>query len=176
MIFSETKLQGAFVIDIAPVEDSRGFFARTWCQEEMARMGLQSSLMQCNVSFNHKRGTLRGLHYQAAPYEECKIVRCTQGAIYDVIVDLRPDSPTFMQWIGHELTAANRRMLYVPEGCAHGFQTLVDETEVFYQMSQVHHPESARGVRWNDSAFAVQWPIAQPIMNQRDATYPLWRE
>ncbi len=176
MIFTETKLPGAYVIEIAPIEDSRGFFARTWCRDEFARQGLNSSLVQCNVSFNRKRGTLRGLHYQAAPYGECKLIRCTQGAIYDVIVDLRPCSPTFKSWASVELTAANRRMLYVPEGVAHGFQTLADETEVFYQMSQVYHPESARGVRWNDSAFAVQWPIACPIMNQRDAAYPLWKE
>jgi dTDP-4-dehydrorhamnose 3,5-epimerase len=174
MIFTETKLKGAFVIDIEPREDERGFFARSWCEDEFKEHGLNPRLAQCNISFNKKRGTLRGMHYQIEPFPEAKVVRCTMGAIYDVILDLRPESPTFKQWFAVELTAENRRALYVPEGFAHGFQTLVDNTEVFYQMSEFHHPECARGVRWDDLAFGIEWPVAISRISKADEKYSLW--
>jgi dTDP-4-dehydrorhamnose 3,5-epimerase len=172
MIFSPTKLPGAFIIDIEPHEDERGFFARSWCREEVAAHGLNPRLVQCNVSFNQKRGTLRGLHLQLAPYAEAKIVRCTRGRLYDVAVDLRPDSATFHHWVAVELTAHNRRMLYVPEGMAHGFETLEDQTEVFYQMSESYHPEAARGVRWNDAALGIRWPLLPPVLSDKDRAHP----
>ena len=150
----------------------RGFFTRSWSQREFEARGLNSRLVECNISFNKKRGTLRGLHYQAAPHEQAKLVRCTMGAIYDVIVDLRPDSATFKQWVAVELTASNRQMLYVPEGFAHGFQTLEDRTEAFYQMSEYYAPECARGVRWNDPAFSIEWPPAERTIIARDQQYP----
>jgi dTDP-4-dehydrorhamnose 3,5-epimerase len=172
VIFVETKLKGPFVIEVERNEDHRGFFARTWCQREFAERGLNPSLVQCSVSFSRKKGTLRGMHYQIAPREEAKLVRCTRGAVYDVIIDLRPDSPSFSRWLAAELTAANGRMLYIPEGFAHGFQTLEDDTEVFYQMSEFYAPEYARGVRWNDPAFGIQWPPAERTISLRDDTYP----
>ncbi len=171
MIFTETPLTGAYLIDLERREDERGFFARSWCQEEFSRHGLETRLVQCNISFNMRRGTLRGMHYQAEPYPEAKLVRCTMGAIYDVIIDLRPASPTFKKWFGVELTAENRRALYVPVGFAHGFQTLVDNSEVFYQMSEFFHPECARGVRWNDPCFGIVWPVNPPILSRRDQCY-----
>lgn len=171
MIFTETKLKGAYLIDIEKHEDERGFFARVWCADEFEKYGLNQRLVQCNISFNKKRGTLRGMHYQAAPYEEAKLVRCTMGALYDVIIDLRSNSPTFKEWFSVELTAQNYRALYVPEGLAHGFQTLVDNTEVFYQMSEFFHPECARGARWDDPAFGIVWPIPQPIISNKDAEF-----
>jgi len=174
MIFTETKLKGTYIIDIEPREDERGFFARSWCADEFKDHSLNTNLVQCNISFNLKKGTLRGMHYQAEPYPEAKILRCTMGAIYDVIVDLRPDSPTFKHWLGEELSADNRRALYVPEGCAHGFQTLVDNTEVFYQMSEFFHPECARGVRWDDPTFGVEWPVSFKIISLRDRSYSLF--
>jgi dTDP-4-dehydrorhamnose 3,5-epimerase len=172
MIFTETQLRGAYIIDLERREDERGFFARTWCRDEFAAHGLDTRLAQCNVSFNEKPGTLRGMHYQVAPYAESKLVRCTAGAIYDVIIDLRPKSATFTRWVAVELTAANRRMLYVPEGFAHGFQTLAENTEVYYQMSEFYHADSARGVRWNDTAFGIRWPVPDPILSPRDREYP----
>jgi dTDP-4-dehydrorhamnose 3,5-epimerase len=172
MIFTETRLKGAFVIEPEKVEDKRGFFARTWCQHEFANRGLNPCIAQCSISFNLKRGTLRGMHYQVAPYEEAKVVRCISGAIYDVIIDLRPQSPTFTEWLAVELNAENRRMLYVPEGFAHGFQTLEDNTEIFYQISEFYAPEYARGVRWDDSAFGIQWPLADRPISIRDQTFP----
>ncbi len=172
MIFTATKLPGAFIIDLERHEDERGFFARSWCQEEFAAHGLDGRLVQCNVSYNLKKGTLRGLHLQVAPYAEAKLVRCTRGRMYDVAVDLGQDSTTFRQWVAVELTAENRRMLYVPAGMAHGFQTLEDETEVFYQMSAFHHREAARGVRWDDAALGMKWPIVPPVLSQRDRAYP----
>jgi dTDP-4-dehydrorhamnose 3,5-epimerase len=175
MIFLTTLLKGAFIVEPEPVKDERGYFARTWCHQEFAAYGLNTRLVQCNVSFNNRRGTLRGMHYQAKPYEEAKLVRCTRGAIYDVIIDLRPGSSTFKQWIAVELTADNHRMLYVPEGCAHGFQTLEDGTEVFYQMSEFYVPAYAKGVRWNDPAFHIQWPAAERIISERDQHYPDFR-
>lgn len=168
MIFTETNLKGAYIIDIEPILDERGFFARTWCRKEFGAHGLNPDLMQCNTSFNKKRGTLRGMHYQAAPYEEAKLVRCTMGAIYDVIIDIREMSETYLQWFACELTAENRKMLYVPEGFAHGFQTLVDNTEVLYQMSEFYHPDYARGIRWDDHAFAIEWPIEEKIISDND--------
>jgi dTDP-4-dehydrorhamnose 3,5-epimerase len=172
MIFYETKFQGVFEIDLEPNSDERGFFARSWCQQEFERHGLNSRVVQCNVSFNAHKGTLRGLHYQAIPYPETKVVRCTRGALYDVVVDLRPQSPTFKKWLAVVLTATNRRMLYVPEGCAHGFLTLEDETEVFYHMSEFYHAELARGVRWDDPAFQIIWPGEVEVISERDRTYP----
>ena len=171
VIFRETKLKGAFIIEPERTEDERGFFARTFCQEEVKAHGLNPRVVQCNISFNKKRGTLRGMHYQVAPCEEAKLVRCTSGAIYDVIIDLRPDSSTLKQWIAVELTADNRRMLYIPEGFAHGFQTLEDNTEVFYQMSEFYHPECARGIRWNDPVFGIEWAVDELILSDKDRAY-----
>jgi dTDP-4-dehydrorhamnose 3,5-epimerase len=175
MIFTETKLKGAFIVDLERREDERGFFARTWCEDEFAAHGLNPRLAQCNVSFNLRRGTLRGLHYQLAPHGEAKLVRCTMGSIYDVVVDLRPDSRTCGEWVAVELSVANRTSLYIPEGMAHGFQTLEDNTEVFYQMSTSYAPEYARGIRWDDPAFSIHWPATETrIMSERDAHYALW--
>jgi dTDP-4-dehydrorhamnose 3,5-epimerase len=171
--YTETKLKGAFVVDLEPREDDRGFFARTFCAREFEQHGLNPRLVQSSISFNKQRGTLRGMHWQDAPHAECKLVRVTRGAIYDVIIDLRRDSQTFRKWFGVELSADNHRQLYVPEGFAHGFQTLSDNTEVAYQMSEYFAPESARGVRWNDPVFAIEWPqVERRIMNERDASYP----
>jgi dTDP-4-dehydrorhamnose 3,5-epimerase len=165
-----------YLIEPQLLGDERGFFARTWCRREFEARGLNADLAQCSISFNRKAGTLRGMHYQAAPYEEPKLVRCTQGAIYDVALDLRPQSPTFKRWVGVELTAANRRMLYIPAGCAHGFQTTADDSEVFYQISEFYHPEAARGVRWDDPAFAIRWPeTTHRIVSPRDAGFPDFR-
>ena len=176
MRFIETKLRGAFIIEPEPIEDERGFFARTWCRREFQAHGLNSQLVQCNISFNKKRGTLRGMHYQGPPHEEAKLVRCTRGEIYDVILDLRPSSPTFKEWVPVLLSAESRCMLYVPEGLAHGFQTLEDSTEVFYQMSEFYVPECAKGVRWNDAAFGIEWPeVANRVISERDLKYPLFR-
>jgi len=172
MTFHQTKLQGVFEIYLDPRPDERGFFARTWCQTEFENRGLNSVVVQCNVSFNTRKGTLRGIHYQAAPFAETKIVRCTRGAVYDVVVDLRPHSPTFKQWTSLVLTDVNRNMIYVPDGCAHGFLTLKDETEVFYQMSEIYKAESARGVRWDDPAFRIVWPAKVEVISERDRTYP----
>ena len=171
MLFTPTELQGAFLIEPEPHADFRGFFARTWCEEEAAAHAVNPRVVQCNISFNHKKGTLRGMHFQKPPFGEAKLVRCTKGAIHDVIIDLRPESPTFKRHVGAVLTADNRRMLYIPEGFAHGFQTLENNTEVFYQMSQFYSPEHAAGVRWNDPAFGIQWPIPEPIILERDGSY-----
>ena len=172
MIFRKTRLAGAYLIEPEKKRDARGFFARSWCEAEFSNHGLNPHISQCNISFNEKKGTLRGLHYQAAPHAEAKLVRCTQGAIYDVIVDLRPKSPTFKQHLGETLSAQDHLMLYVPEGCAHGFQTLEDDTEVFYQMSESYAPDCARGVRYDDPAFGIQWPITNLTILERDRTYP----
>ena len=172
MIFTETTLKGAFLIELERRQDERGFFARTWCQREFEAHGLNTQWVQCNLSFNRPKGVLRGMHYQAAPYAETKLIRCTMGAIYDVIIDLRPESSTFRQWMALDLTAEDRRMLLVPEGFAHGFQTLVEETEVFYQMSQFYAPEHARGVRWDDPAFKVSWPDGRRLISERDQSFP----
>ena len=172
MIFHETRLPGVFEIHLEPKTDERGFFARTWCQAEFEAQGLHPNLVQCSISFNNRKGTLRGMHYQAQPHAEAKLVRCTKGAIIDVAIDLRPASSTYRDWVAVILTADNRNMVYVPEGCAHGFLTLADETEVFYQMSEFYSPESARGVRWNDPAFQIVWPAAIEVISERDRTYP----
>jgi dTDP-4-dehydrorhamnose 3,5-epimerase len=172
MRFTETQLAGAYIIDPERIEDARGFFARTWDRHEFEARGLNTNLAQCNISYNTRRGTLRGMHYQAAPHAETKLVRCTSGAIYDVIVDLRPSSPTLRQWLAVELSAANRRMLYIPEGFAHGFQTLADHSEVFYQMAAFYASGYARGVRWNDPAFGIVWPETPQVISARDQVYP----
>lgn len=172
MIFSETKLKGAFLIQPERKEDHRGFFARTWCQQEFETHGLNSKLVQCSISFNKKKGTLRGMHFQVSPFEETKLVRCTKGEIFDVIIDLRPNSETFKGHFSVILTENNRLMLYIPEGFAHGFQTLADNTEIFYQMSQFYSPQHSSGVRWNDPAFGIQWPPDERIIIDRDLNYP----
>jgi dTDP-4-dehydrorhamnose 3,5-epimerase len=172
MRFIETKLKGAFVIEPELLEDKRGFFSRIWSEKEFAEHGLESRLVQCNASFNLKKGTLRGMHYQLAPYAQAKLVCCIRGSIYDVIIDLRRDSPTFRKWVAVDLSASNRLMLYVPKGLAHGFQTLEDNTEVFYQMTEVYAPESASGVRWNDPAFSITWPADTRTIIDRDQNYP----
>jgi len=172
MIFTETALKGAFQVDIEPHRDDRGFFARSFCQHEFSAMGLETMVTQCNVSFNHKKGTIRGMHFQVAPKAEAKLVRCTRGAIYDVIIDLRPGSSTWCKWVAVELTADNSRMLYIPAGFAHGFQTLQENSEVFYQMFEFYSPEHARGVRWDDPAFGIAWPLKDPSMSDKDRSYP----
>jgi dTDP-4-dehydrorhamnose 3,5-epimerase len=171
MIFHETNLAGVFEILPELMHDERGFFARTWCQNEFSQHGLNSRLVQCSLSFSTRKGTLRGMHYQAAPHAETKLIRCTRGSIYDVIIDVRPDSPTFKQWIAATLTPENRKMLFVPEGCAHGFITQADNSEVFYQMSESYNPQSSRGVRWDDPAFAIVWPENVQVISDRDRTY-----
>jgi dTDP-4-dehydrorhamnose 3,5-epimerase len=172
MIFVKTKLKGAFIVEPEKFEDERGFFARSWCLREFEEQGLNPNLVQCNISFNRKKGTLRGMHYQAPPNEEAKLVRCTMGAIHDVIIDLRSDSPTHKQWFSVELSARNRKMIYIPEGFAHGFLTLEDNTEVSYQMSEFYTPERARGVRWNDPAFDIEWPGEVETISEKDSHYP----
>jgi dTDP-4-dehydrorhamnose 3,5-epimerase len=172
MKFHETRLGGVYEIDLAPYRDDRGWFARSFCQQEFEALGLNPRVAQCNVSFNDRKGTLRGMHYQAYPSPEAKVVRCTRGSIYDVVVDLRPQSPTFKNWVGIELTAQNHKSIYIPEGCAHGFLTLENQCEVFYLMSEFYHPELARGVRWNDPAFAIAWPAPVETLSERDRTYP----
>jgi dTDP-4-dehydrorhamnose 3,5-epimerase len=171
--FQETKLAGAFLIDIERLEDARGFFARTFSRDLFEQQGIHSTFVQSNVSFNPWKGTLRGLHYQAAPHAEAKLVRCTQGAVFDVIVDLRSESSTGHQWVGVELTAENHRMLYVPEGFAHGYVTLEAHSEVFYEVTEYHHPESAGGVRWNDPALGIVWPRNPTLLSERDRSLPL---
>ena len=172
MTFHETKIPGVFEIHVEPKRDERGFFARTWCQKEFEDHGLDPKQVQCSVSLNTRKGTLRGMHYQIAPFPETKVVRCTLGAIYDVVLDLRPQSRTFREWITVTLTAEDRNMVYVPKGCAHGFLTLEDKTEVFYQISEFHNAESARGVRWDDPAFRIVWPDKVKVISERDRTYP----
>ena len=175
MKFLETKLAGVFEVRIEPHSDERGFFARTWCQDEFEARGLNSRLVQCSISVNTRKGTLRGIHYQLEPYAEAKLVRCTRGSIYDVVLDLRVNSPTFKDWIALVLTADSRNMVYVPEGCGHGFLTLEDGSEVFYQMSAFYNTESARGVRWDDPAFQIAWPAKVEVISERDRTYPNFR-
>jgi dTDP-4-dehydrorhamnose 3,5-epimerase len=172
MIFTPTELAGAYVIEPERFEDARGFFARTWCPRELEAHGLNPRLAQCSVTFNRLAGTVRGMHFQTAPHEEAKIVRCTAGAIHDVIIDLRPGSPTRRRWISAELSAENRRALYVPEGFAHGYITLRDDSEVLYMITEFHAPASARGVRWDDPAFGVTWPLPVRVIADRDRSYP----
>lgn len=172
MIFHETSIADVWLIEPERHDDARGFFARTWDPQEFAKRGLEPKVVQCSISFNRRRGTLRGLHYQAAPHEEAKLVRCTAGAIFDVAVDIRPGSSTFRKWVGHELTADNRLALHIPEGCAHGYLTLADATEVAYQISELHTPDAARGVRWDDPAFGITWPAEVVVIDDRDRSYP----
>lgn len=173
MKFISTILQGAYIIDAEPMYDLRGFFARSWCAKQFEAHGLEANLSQCSISYNNKTGTLRGMHYQANPHAEAKLVRCTAGAIYDVIIDLRPTSQTFKAWISLELTAENRRMIYVPKGFAHGFQSLKDNSEVFYQVSEFYYPELSLNVRWDDPAFGIKWPeVDCRIISDRDLSYP----
>jgi dTDP-4-dehydrorhamnose 3,5-epimerase len=192
MLFKETKLKDAYIIELELIEDNRGFFARSFCREEFRLQGINMNIVQCNISYNKKKGTLRGMHYQAAPYEEAKLVSCIKGAIYDVIIDIRPDSATYCQWIAVELTAhrsqltayrlpltaycsqlpSHHGMLYIPKGFAHGFITLSDQTEVFYQISEFYSPDHARGVRWNDPAFGIRWPEEVQLISERDNKYP----
>lgn len=172
MLFNETKLKGSFLVEPECLEDDRGFFARAWCKKEFEANGLSTHLVQCNISFNRKRGTLRGMHYQKPPYAETKLVRCTNGAIFDVIIDLRPESPTFLEWIGVELTANSHKMLYVPEEFAHGYQTLTENTEIFYQVSQYYSQGSEGGIRWDDPIFGIEWPeIENPTVSEKDKSW-----
>jgi dTDP-4-dehydrorhamnose 3,5-epimerase len=171
MTFTQLDLKGAYTIDLDPIEDDRGFFARSWDAREFEKHGLNPRVAQCNVSYNKMRGTIRGLHFQIAPGEEAKLVRCIRGSIFDVIVDLRHGSGTFGRWTSTVLTDENRLALYVPEGFAHGFETLADETEVMYQMSEYYAPDLARGVRWDDPSLAISWPIGNPIISERDNSY-----
>lgn len=173
MLFKETTLKGAFIIEPKKFEDERGFLAPSWSAKEFAAHGIDSRMVECNISRNWRKGTLRGMHFQLPPYAQPKLVRCSRGAVYDVAVDLRPDSVTYKQWAAVELTESNCLMFYIPAGFAHGYQTLVDQTELFYQMSEVYASEYAGGVRWNDPAFGIEWPLPDPIMNERDRTYPL---
>jgi dTDP-4-dehydrorhamnose 3,5-epimerase len=173
MIFTESRLSGAYLVDLERLTDERGFFARSYCAEEFAARGLGPELRQCSVSYNAHKGTLRGMHYQSAPHEEHKLVRCTAGAIFDVIVDVRTTSPTYRHWFGAELTAGNRRSLFIPPGFAHGFVSLTDHTEVYYMISVAYAPQASRGFRWNDPAFAIEWPLPPAVISARDAAYPL---
>ena len=172
MRFRETPLKGAFVVDLDRIEDERGFFARSFCEKEFSALGLDSRFVQCNVSYNRLAGTLRGMHFQAEPHGEAKLVCCTRGAILDVVVDVRPDSPTYLNWFGKEISAENRTALFIPRGFAHGFQTLVDDSEVLYQMSEFFHPDSARGIRWDDPVLAICWPLGNFIISEKDRAYP----
>jgi dTDP-4-dehydrorhamnose 3,5-epimerase len=172
MKFLETPIQGMYLIEPELLCDERGFFARMFCQEEFLAHGLNPNFVQGSTSFNHKKGTLRGMHYQKEPFEEDKLVRCTKGALWDVVLDVRPHSPTFKRLSGIELTEENRRMLYIPKGCAHGFQTLQDNTEIAYQMTALYDPFSATGIRWNDQSFQIQWPLDFQILSPKDAQLP----
>ncbi|MCX5813469.1 MAG: dTDP-4-dehydrorhamnose 3,5-epimerase [Proteobacteria bacterium] len=174
MKFTETRLNGAFIITPDLIEDERGFFTRVFCWREFEDHGLNPNIVQCNISFNKTKGTLRGMHYQDNPHAEVKLVRCTMGAIYDVIVDLRPQSSTFKKWFSAELSEKNHQLLYIPEGFAHGYQTMVQQTEVLYQVSAFYHPASEQGVRWNDPAFKIEWPLPVMVVSKKDASYPDW--
>lgn len=172
MKLTETAIYGAWLIEPQPVGDERGSFARTWDPKVFARYGLDTDVAQCSLSQNRRRGTLRGLHFQRRPFEETKLVRCTSGAIFDVCVDLRPDSPSFCRWIGLELSRTNGWALFIPKGCAHGFLTLADDSDVTYQMSQDYEPDAAGGVRWDDRAFSIRWPAPVVVINDRDRSWP----
>ena len=172
MKWTALPLSGAYLLEIQPVSDDRGFFARTWCSDEARELGLSVDFVQCSLSYNARKGTLRGMHYQAQPHAETKLVRCTAGAIYDVLLDLRRDSPTFCKWLAIELSAESRKAVYIPTGFGHGFQSLSDHSEVFYQISEPYHADSARGVCWNDKAFGVEWPLETVILSERDRSFP----
>ena len=175
MIFGSTRLEGVVLIDVEPKEDERGFFARTWCRQELAARGLDTEIAQESVSYNRLCGTVRGLHFQRTPHEENKIVRCTRGTIFDVIVDLRPQSSSFLQWQGFDLTAENRRAVYIPKGLAHGFQTLADHSEITYQISAFYAPEAAGGYRYDDAAFRIAWPLPVTVISERDLGWPKFK-
>jgi dTDP-4-dehydrorhamnose 3,5-epimerase len=175
MIFTETELKSAFVIDLEQKPDHRGFFARTFCAKEFEEHGLKPTVAQCNLSYNHKKGTLRGMHYQVSPATETKLVRCTQGSIYDVIIDMRPESPTFLSHFGVELSADNRRALYVPEMFAHGYQALTDDAEVIYQVGEFYTPGYERGLRYDDPFFNIQWPVDVTEISEKDLNWPLMK-
>jgi dTDP-4-dehydrorhamnose 3,5-epimerase len=176
MIFKATAINGAFIINIEKIGDERGFFGRAFCRREFEDHGIDFQIQQANIGFSRSRGTLRGLHYQVPPHGEAKLVRCTAGAIYDVILDLRPASSTFKQWMGVELTAKSHTMLYVPEGCAHGYLTLADGTEICYLVSQYYHQAAERGIRWNDPAFKIEWPIIESlVISDKDQNWPDWQ-
>jgi dTDP-4-dehydrorhamnose 3,5-epimerase len=174
VIYNETALEGSYILEVEKVEDERGFFARSWCKEELESHGLNADLAQCSLSFNYKMGTLRGMHFQIPPHGETKLVRCTKGSIFDVIVDLRVKTSTYMKWMGVELSADNRKMLYIPKGFAHGFQTLTDDSEVFYFISEAYHPEAVRGVHWNDPVFRITWPeVNERVISSKDQNWPM---
>lgn len=175
MKFRETKLKGSYIIEFVPMEDERGFFARNFCQEEFAARGLKTKIVQSNISYNRTKGTVRGMHYQTSPHEEAKLLFCTKGAIHDVIVDIREESSTYCQWLNVELREENNMMLYVPEGFAHGFQTLKDNTTIFYQMFGLYHAESSSGIRWDDPYFNINWPIKNPTLSKQDRNWPYWK-
>lgn len=172
MKFTAAPLAGAYLIEIEPASDDRGFFARTWCTREFTALELEAQWVQCSISFNRKQGTLRGMHYQCSPAAEAKLVRCTQGAVYDVLADIRPESPTYRHWVAYELSAGDRRSVYIPPGFAHGFLTLTDDVELHYSISEFYRPEMASGFRWNDSSFGIQWPDRPTVISQRDESYP----
>jgi len=171
LIFTETKLKGVYIIELEKLNDERGFFARTWDKEVFEKKGFDSKLVQCNISFNKLKGTVRGIHYQTTPFEESKIVRCTKGKIFDVIIDLRSNSSSYTKWISVELTEQNHYMIFIPKGCAHGFQTLEDDTEVFYQISEFYNSEHYHGIRWNDPKFDIKWPLKISLISEKDASY-----
>lgn len=175
MNFTETKLKGAYILDLEKLQDNRGFFARMYCEEEFRKSGISFSPVQGNVSFNQHKYTLRGMHYQEPPFEEAKLVRCTRGAIYDVIIDIRPESPTANEWVGVELTAENRKMIFIPKGFAHGFLTLEEETEVNYLMSEFYKPGAGRGIRWDDPAFNIDWPAEVAVISEKDKNWPPYK-
>ncbi|PKL65046.1 MAG: dTDP-4-dehydrorhamnose 3,5-epimerase [Methanomicrobiales archaeon HGW-Methanomicrobiales-3] len=177
MIFTETKIKGVFVIEPELLPDERGFFARSFCKDEFRNHGLETDIVQCNISYNKKKGTLRGMHYQAPPFEEAKIVSCIKGSIYDVVLDLRRDSATCCQWVATELSETNFKMVYIPKGCAHGFQTIEDDTMVYYQMTEFYHPECTSGVRWDDPAFMITWPMPDDAtISNKDTQYETFRK
>jgi dTDP-4-dehydrorhamnose 3,5-epimerase len=177
MIFTETKIRGVYVIEPELLTDERGFFARSFCKDEFRKYGLETDIVQCNISYNKIKGTLRGMHYQVPPFEEAKIVSCTKGSIYDVVLDLRKDSKTYCQWIATELSETNFKMVYIPKGCAHGFQTMEDNTMVYYQMTEFYHPECAWGVRWDDPAFIITWPMPDDAtISDKDIQYKIFRK
>jgi dTDP-4-dehydrorhamnose 3,5-epimerase len=176
VIFTETIFKGAYIIESEKIIDDRGFFARSFCKREFSAYGLKTDIVQCNISFNSKKGTLRGMHMQLPPKAEAKLVRCTRGRIYDVMIDLRPESETYCKWLAIELTEKNHKGFYIPEGFAHGFQTLEENSEVFYHMFEFYDPEYATGVMWDDQAFCIEWPLPNPIISEKDTSYPLYKK
>ena len=176
MIFTETQIKGVYTIELEKLNDERGFFARSWDKNEFGKNGLDADLAQCSISFNKLKGTIRGIHYQDVPFEESKLVRCTRGRLFDVIIDLRPNSASYTKWLSMELSEHDLNMIFIPKGCAHGFQTLEDNTEVFYQISEFYHPENSCGIRWNDPRFNIKWPLKVSNISEKDAAYPLFKD